>query len=82
MYLARGVFPLLGYLVEDDGLLVDFDVGGNCILILDSAFFLIGQFGDPLKNPNCFVGCEAQKWIIIIVMLNVVQGDDVLVLDS
>ena len=59
MYLARGVFPLLGDLIEDDGLLVDFDVGGNCILILDSAFFLIGQFGDPLKDPDCLVSGEA-----------------------
>ena len=72
----------MGDLVEDDGLLVDFDVGGNCILILYSAFFLIGQFGNPLKDPNGLVGCEAQKWIIIIVMFYVVQGDDVLVLDS
>ena len=82
MYLALGVFPLLGDLVEDDGFLVDFDVGRDCILILYSAFFLIGQFGNPLKDPNGLVGCEAQKWIIILVIFNVVQGDDVLVLYS
>ena len=57
-------------------------MGRNCILVFDSAFFLIGQFGNPLKDPDCLVGCEAQEGAIIPVMFYEVQGDDVLVLDS
>ena len=82
LYFALGILPLLGYLVEEDGFLVDFDVGRNCILILYSAFFLIGQFGNPLKDPDCLVGCEAQEEVILLVMFNEIQGYDALVLDS
>lgn len=59
LHFALGVLPLLGYLIEEDGFLIDFEVGRNSVLILDSAFFLIGQFGDPLKDPDCLVSGEA-----------------------